>query len=258
MTIVMHEHPAWTLVNGLWLRAFPPPSQSMAVVTGDDWRLHGPAPLEPDVVELPSLAPSVPASLKRNLTAIGAVARWPTHDLWDAMATAIIRQVIRADQARALHLRFRIAHGQPVATSHGELHLMPDAGTVADLPEEAFSVLGLSFKRRPLQAAAAAYLEQGAKWRELPPAQLVEELQTVSRVGRWTAGAATADFTHDWTLYPHGDLAVRKWAALAAPDVDWPTKESDFATRWRRVCGDQLGALTLFTLAWGAHHGNTS
>jgi DNA-3-methyladenine glycosylase II len=196
-------------------------------------------------------------SLRNSLTRVGAVTRWRTPDLWDAIATAIIRQVIRADQARLLHHRFRAAYGRRVASPHGDAHLMPDAVMVANLPTEAFTSLGLSFKRRPLQDAAAAYLEQGAKWSELPPAQLVKELQTVPRIGPWTAGAAVADFSHDWTLYPYGDLAVRKWAAAAAPDVEWPNNEAGFAANWRKIAGDQLGPLTLFTLAWGASHGNS-
>lgn len=134
---------------------------------------------------------------------------------------------------------------------------MPDAATVAGLPAAAFTELGMAFKRRPLQAAAAAYLEHGQKWQELPPTRLAEELQTVPRIGPWTAGAAVADYSHDWTLYPYGDLAVRKWATAAAPDVTWPTNDADFAAHWRRIAGGQLAPLTLFTLAWGAHHGAT-
>ena len=253
MTMVMHEHPAWSFENNAWLRALAP--GCVAVVTPNRWLVDGRARVQPQVIDLPSIPPSVPVSLRSNLTAIGAVVRWRTPDLWDAIATAIIRQVIRADQARLLHDRFRAAHGRPVESPHGTAYLMPEAAAVANLPAEAFTSLGLAFKRRPLQAAAAAYLEQRTKWSELPPAQLVEQLQTVPRIGPWTAGAAVADFTHDWTLYPHGDLAVRKWAALAAPDVDWPEKEDAFAAQWRRITGDQLGSLTLFTLAWGARHG---
>ncbi|MCO6005138.1 hypothetical protein NE236_09090 [Actinoallomurus purpureus] len=258
MTVVMREHPAWSPIDGAWLRAFGRADEWSAVlVTGDSWRSYGPAANDPQVVELIALPSTVPASLARNLAGLGAVARWRSPDLWEAIATAIIRQVIRADQARRLHERFRTAHGTPVPTPHGAAYLMPDAAAVVELPAEAFTSLGLAFKRRPLQAAAKAYLEQGAKWRELPSARLVEELQTVSRIGPWTAGAAVADFTHDWALYPHGDLAVRKWAAAASPDIDWPTKEEDFAARWRYIAADQLGPLTLFTLAWGAHHGDS-
>jgi DNA-3-methyladenine glycosylase II len=257
MTIVMPEHPAWTLNDGVWLRAFSSVPESVAVVMGSRWRVVGPTAYQPELVELTSVPATVPLSLRSSLASLGSVARWRTPDLWEAVATAIIRQVIRADQARILHHRFRAAHGQPVPSPHGVLHLMPDAGTVANLPTEAFTSLGMAFKRRPLQAAAAACIEQGAKWAGLPPAQLVEELQTVPRIGPWTAGAAVADFTHDWSLYPHGDLAVRKWAALAAPDIDWPEKEDAFAAQWRRIAGDQLGPLTLFTLAWGVRHGGS-
>src|SRR5690606_32961061 len=87
---------------------------------------------------------------------------------------------------------------------------------------------------------------------------LVEELQNVPRIGPWTAGAAVADHTHDWSLYPHGDLAVRTWAKAAAPDVDWPTTEPQFAERWRTITGPCLGLATLFTLAWGAHQAATA
>jgi DNA-3-methyladenine glycosylase II len=113
------------------------------------------------------------------------------------------------------------------------------------------------FKARPMRAAAAAYLERSEKWWELPPERLVEELQAAPRIGPWTAGAAVADHTHDWTRYPYGDLAVRKWATHAAPEVGWPTDESEFAGRWRQIAGNQLGPLTLFTLAWGASHGQS-
>lgn len=255
MPIVMHENPAWTSHGETWLRALSP--DWVAVVAEDRWRVEGAPALQPEEFELPALPPSVPARLADRLRAMGPIVRFRTTDLWEAVATAIIRQVIRADQARVLHQRFRSAHGRPVQTPHGPVYLMPDATTVAALLPEAFVELGMAFKRRPLQAAAAAYLEQGEKWCELPPVRLVEELQTVPRIGPWTAGAAVADHTHDWTLYPYGDLAVRKWAALAAPDIDWPTRDDAFAARWRHLAGDQLGPLTLFTLAWGASHGHS-
>lgn len=250
MAVVMCEHPAWTLTDGVWVRAFSP--RCVAVATPEVWSTYGSPPYRPQVVEFESLPSSVPSSLRQRLVGVGPVVRWRTPDLWEAIATAIIRQVIRADHARLLHRRFRGVYGSAVASPHGEVHMMPDAATVAGLPVEAFTVLGLGFKHRALRAAAAAFLDQGAKWCELAPGRLVEELQNVPRIGPWTAGTAVADFTHDWSLYPYGDLAVRKWAATAAPDVDWPTSERAFAARWRRIAGDQLGPLTLFTLAWGA------
>src|SRR5581483_4185993 len=104
--------------------------------------------------ELGSLPSSVPSSLRQRLVGFGPVVRWRTADLWEAIATAIIRQVIRADHARRLHHRFRVVYGQAVASPHGKVHMMPDAATVVGLPVEAFTALGLGFKHHALRAAA--------------------------------------------------------------------------------------------------------
>ena len=169
VTVVMCEHPAWTFIDGVWLRAFSSDPDRSVAATSNSWRTFGPAAGEPDTVELTSIPATVPTSLRTSLTSLGTVTRWRTPSLWEAIATAIVRQVIRADQARVLHHRFRTAHGRPATSPHGVLHLLPDPAIVADLPAEAFASLGMLFKRRPLQAAATAYLEQGAKWAELPP-----------------------------------------------------------------------------------------
>jgi DNA-3-methyladenine glycosylase II len=250
--VVMHDNPAWVLQSGIWLRVLSADPEAVAIVSSDRWHACGAAAEPPQEFALPELPASVPDRLAGTLTAVGPVLRFATFDLWEALATAIIRQVIRADHARLLHHKLRAAHGRLVQTPHGPGHMMPDAATVAELPVEAFTALGMRFKCRSLKTAAAAYLDQGSKWRKLPPARLVQELQTVPRIGPWTAGAAVADYSHDWTLYPYGDLAVRKWAALAAADVNWPDTETAFAARWRQIAGDHLGPLTFFTLAWGA------
>ncbi|WP_431981552.1 hypothetical protein [Streptomyces qinglanensis] len=84
----------------------------------------------------------------------------------------------------------------------------------------------------------------------------MKALASVHRIGLWTASAAAADVTGDFSVYSHCDLAVRTWAGRAAPDLQLPDNESAFAARWHsftdhdRTC---LHALTLFTLTWGAH-----
>ncbi len=146
------------------------------------------------------------------LRAAGIVARWRNPDLWDALATSIVRQVIRAGHARTLYRTFCQAHGEPVTTPMGATWLFPTPETVLALPDVEFARLGLAFKRRPLRAAAQAYREFGPKWAELDPAALAHEVQTVPRIGPWTAGATVADLSNDYALYPFADLAVRTWA----------------------------------------------
>jgi DNA-3-methyladenine glycosylase II len=135
--------------------------------------------------------------------------------------------------------------------------LFPAAETVLGLGDEQFAEVGLTFKRRPLRAAAETYLKHGPRWRELPPDALARDLQQVPRIGAWTAGAAVADFLNDFTHYPYADLAVRTWAKRAAPSYRWPDDEQSFGQLWRALAGDHLASLTLLTLAWGSHHGNT-
>ena len=175
------------------------------------------------------------------MAALGTVARFRTTDLWEAIATAIIRQVVRAVQAKRLYRDLCQAHGQQITNLNGDGYaLIPAPGTVLGLHDEQFARAGVTLKRRPLRAAAEAYLQHGAYWRDLPADVLVHELQRIPRIGPWTAGAAAADYSNDFTHYPYADLAVRTWAKRAAPSYPWPDGEQAFARLWQRLAGDQL------------------
>lgn len=186
----------------------------------------------------------------------GTVARMANPDPWDAVATAIVRQVIRAGQARKLYRLLCSEHGETVTTAQGSAALFPTAETLLDLPDEKFKRLGLAFKRPPLRAAAQAYLDLGQKWTEMDAAQLIDELQSIPRIGPWTAKATVTDLTNDYTLYDYADLAVRTWAARLAPEHTWPDDSTTFARAWEAETGDQLSAWTALTLAWGVRHAN--
>ncbi|MEE2051337.1 hypothetical protein [Nocardiopsis tropica] len=207
-----------------------------------------------DVYDPKILGENTPTVLRAPLLGQGSVRRLRNPDLWDALATGIIRQVIRADQARLMYHRFCDAHG---TATPSDLRAFPRAEAVLALNQEDFATLGMAFKRRPLIAAAEAFLALGSKWAELPPEDLVAEVQTVPRIGPWTAGAAVADVTGDFSLYPHGDMAVRKYAAQAAPVLDQPNDEATFARWWRSFATTpaELSTLTVLTLALGGPRG---
>ncbi len=263
---VITEHAAWRITERGRHRVFalPDGGQWLVRVSGSEVLS---CPLvassgEPrfDVFALPrpGMARREAPELSSALAALGTVARFRTSDLWEAIATAIIRQVVRAAQAKRLYRDFCQAHGQQVTHLNGEGYaLFPAAETVLGLHDEQFASIGLTLKRRPLRAAAEACLKHGAHWRDLPPAVLVQELQHIPRIGPWTAGAAAADYSNDFTHYPYADLAVRTWAKRAAPSYPWPDSEQAFGRLWQRLAGDQLATLTLLTLAWGSQHGDT-
>ncbi|WP_308013955.1 hypothetical protein [Streptantibioticus parmotrematis] len=200
------------------------------------------------------LPASAPAALRTALSGLKRVVRLPNPDLWDAITTAVLRQVVRAAQARALYQRWCAAYGTR-DTALGPVALAPSPKTVLGLSDDAFREVGAAFHRTALQAAAAAYEQHADEWRSLDPDDLVKALDDIPRVGPWTASAATADFTGDFSVYPHGDLAVRTWAHRAAPAAALPDAERQFAVTWQRYAPDRyhLHALTLFTLAWGTH-----
>jgi DNA-3-methyladenine glycosylase II len=140
-------------------------------------------------------------------------------DLWDAIGTAVIRQVVRASQAKRLYQRFCQAYG-PRISGAGDGHaLFPPAETVAGLRDEQFAAVGLSLKRTPLRETAAAYLEHRLRWPGLPPRGAGARTPAGSPYRPVDSRAAVADFTNDFTCYPYADLAVRTWARKAAPVV---------------------------------------
>ncbi|WP_433270781.1 hypothetical protein ACQPZF_10785 [Actinosynnema sp. CS-041913] len=261
---VMADHPSWLSDGDVVYRAVRS-GRSIWVLSGAqgsvrqaDAELVSGVGDEPvvDVVDPATL--DGPGDMVEVLRAAGPVARWRNPDLWDALATSIVRQVIRAGQARRLYRAFCRAHGDEVTTRHGSTWLFPTPEVVLDLADVEFESLGLAFKRRPLKAAAEAVVEFGPKWAELEPAALVDELQNVPRIGPWTAGATVADLTNDYALYPYADLAVRTWAKRLAPQRTWPDTEPEFARLWSRLAGSRLSDWTSLTLAWGVRHAHTS
>ncbi|HUR03455.1 MAG TPA: hypothetical protein VM347_13020 [Nonomuraea sp.] len=255
MTWLMLDHPAWDLHAQL-------PAVRAVRTTAGTWLVTNASTLSAVRLAGASTAPVFDAydpaalrdaaltrGLRSALHQLGPVRRLREASLWHALATAIIRQVIRARQARAMHHAFRHAAGDPV----GSTRLLPTPEQVLALSEEDFARLGMAFKRRPLQAAATAYLAH-PEWAQLAPDVLIKELQSVPRIGPWTAAAAVADHTGDFSFYPHADLAVRTWAALADPDTDWPADDNHFGARWRDMAGPHLSTLTVLILAWGDHH----
>jgi DNA-3-methyladenine glycosylase II len=267
VSTMMLDHPAWLLSeDGRARRAFRSGDAIWTVVCASSDTTAEPAiqvgrcgdvaDVGPviDVVDPATL--SAPDVIKKPLCAGGSVRRVRNPDIWDALATVVIRQVIQAGQARKMYRTFCEAHGDEVETTAGPALLLPQPETVLGLADGAFADLGMAFKRRPLRAAAEAYLKYGNEWTACTPAELVTELQTVFRVGPWSAGAAVADITNDYSLYPFADLAVRRWVTEFAPSVGWPTEEPRFANVWQELAGEQLSLWTLLTLAWGVRHAN--
>lgn len=118
---IMLDHPAWLVgTNGVAYRAVRSGSAVWTVTCssrcGQGRELHldhhvgdGPVPLL-DRIDPGGLAAT--DSVAEVLRSAGPVARLRNPDLWDAIGTSIVRQVIRAGQARKLYRTFCQGHGE--------------------------------------------------------------------------------------------------------------------------------------------------
>lgn len=264
MSVLTTDHPAWhSYDNGTHARAVRTAS-GIWVLAHDHRGLHvdcveGTEDVKPTIVTTdPANVPSAaPQALRTGLHGLGVSQRLANPWLWDAITTAILRQVVRADQARKLYRAWCSTYGTAIEGPFGTLAVAPAHTHVLELADESFAAVGAKFHRTALQAAAEHYERHRTAWEEAPPEDLFAGLTTIPRIGPWTARAAAADFTGDFSVYPHDDLAVRTWAAQIAPAYPWPAKtDKAFGPLWTGWAGTDrtaLHTLTLATLTWGAH-----
>lgn len=165
-----------------------------------------------------------------------AVVRLATPTVWEAVAAAVVRQVIRADQARILYQRLLDARGA-----------FPAPGEVLRLGESHFRTLGMGFKAKTLVRVAQAFADDRFS-EELSAEALLSELQHTPGVGPWTARVACSDHLNAWDVYPMSDLAVRTWASRLTT-VAWPTGPDEFERRWRSRTAPHTAAATAHLLS---------
>lgn len=263
-SVLTTDHPAWhgyddgayaravRTASGIWTVSHDRDGIRMTCVQGSE-------DVKPKLVstEPAHLPPAAPAALREGLTRLGVTQRLANPWLWDAITTAILRQVVRADQARKLYRTWCGTYGTVIDGPSGELAVAPSHTEVLGLADYCFSAVGAKFHRTALQAAAEHYERHHQDWEQATPEDLVAGLTSIPRVGPWTARAAATDFTGDFSIYPHDDLAVRTWAAKIAPDYAWPDKKDKafgpLWVGWARHDRTALHTLTLATLTWGAH-----
>lgn len=194
------------------------------------------------------LGEATPPPIRQGLARLDGLQRLSAGSYWEALGTAVIRQVIRAGQAR------RVWHQLAAA-------LTPRAHAAGQFPtEERFlaasdgelAEAGLGFKTRTLRTVAEACQSEQRHWDQLDPIQLHDAWLALPGIGPWSAGAAIADLRNAWQLYPHDDLAVRTWAARAFPELAIPTDPRPFLRHWTEWGGPAVGTLTVLTLGWSA------
>ncbi|WP_280882210.1 hypothetical protein [Streptomyces pseudovenezuelae] len=177
--------------------------------------VEGPEDVKPSfvVTDPADLPAAVPAALREPLTELGVSQRLANPWLWDAITTAILRQGVHPDRGRRLYRTWCSAYGTIVEGPFGPLTLAPDHTRVLDIQMNTFAVAGTRFHYNALTTAAAQYELHHKEWQHLNAAALAAALTNLPHLEPWTARVAAADFTGDFSIYPHDDLAVRSRAA---------------------------------------------
>jgi DNA-3-methyladenine glycosylase II len=191
-----------------------------------------------------------PASWSLDLDALseGALSgglqvhRVATPSVWEALATGVLRQVVRASTARRRYTRL-------VATAAND-GAFPSPDQVLRCDEREVAVLGLRFCWPKLVVLARWAAEVGAADGHMSADRdvLLEDAASLSGLGPWTLGVAAWDCSNDSERYPFGDYVVQAGAARMFPDVDWPRRPDRFAPAWSARCDDDLGPLTVLAL----------
>lgn len=250
---VMVDSPAWAYGDQLYAKRVLAPGRTVRAAYDPDaghWRLQPrfAAAARPQLASFSSteLGEGTPAPIRQNLAKLDGLQRLGAGSYWEALGTAVIRQVIRAGQARRVWHRLAAALAPPGQAAGG----FPDVTRFLAASDAELAEAGLGYKIRTLRTVAEACRSESRCWDQLDPIELHGAWLAIPGIGPWSAGAAIADLRNAWQLYPHDDLAVRTWATRAFPDLPIPTEQRRFLRCWTDWGGQAIGALTVLTLGW--------
>lgn len=187
----------------------------------------------------------LPSALARRLVARAPLLRVGTPTVWEAAATAVVRQVVHRNQARVAFGRLSVAFGSRALVGGEARYAFPTAEQVLSVSDEQLRSCGIGFKARTLRRLATWCLDARE---HLDAPALYDALLSVAGIGPWTAAVAVCDRFCDFGFYPVEDLAVRAHARALWPRT-WPGAPAAFAREWRAMTAPHTAAITAFVLA---------
>jgi len=152
-------------------------------------------------------------------------------DSFEQAVRAILGQQVSVAAATTLAGRIALRHGTPIVTVYPALsRLFPSAETVAALPENELSELGiLATRARSILALARAVAGQHLRLDcEAPLERTLASLRELPGIGEWTAQYIAMRCLSWPDAFPHTDLIIRR----AFPGLK-PQAVLDAAEIWR-------------------------
>lgn len=185
----------------------------------------------------------------------GRVQRLRNPDLWDALLPPILQYRSRTFERVRRYRRLCSAYGETIPTARSAVPLPPRPETVRDFDDAAFGRIGVPLHLADrLRTVANEFVDRTDFWLTLPPAELFDALQDVSYVGKWTAAAATADLTNDFSFYPRSDFTTAgRWEQFTQ-ESEGRLTAYDFECAWQSMCQEQKSTLTALSVDWKTRH----
>lgn len=205
------------------------------------------------VVEIP-LPPlnlmNAPARTNASRPQIAPIIHLSSPSLFEAVAKAVIRQVVRADHAKRVLHKFVARFGDQVS-GDPSMKLFPTPVEIMQTHISELREVGLGFKSQIMHHVAAAFLTRPLEEHVIAAANgdAIELLSTIDGIGDWSARIALCDFRGDWSVYPFGDLAIRTWAPRLCPKQTWPSLPHEFEAAWRETYRENAGLMACWLLA---------
>ncbi len=188
----------------------------------------------------------LPTDLSRRLASRSPLLRLSTPTVWEAAATAVIRQVVHRNQARVVFDRVCDAFGPTVVLDGRPRYGFPTPESIVGAGEARLRETGMGFKATTLRNLAEWSIGRD---RSARGTTLYGELIGVRGIGTWTASITMMDSFSDFEYYPVEDLAVRAHARAMWPERRWPAKPKEFADAWRTATAPHTAVITAFVLA---------
>lgn len=244
------DHPGWFRVtepSAGWCRLAAGNARGPLILTSPGLHVAGQGRPQHSVLRLSADAAALlPASLATRLRHLSPVLRVPTPTVWEAAATAVIRQVVHRDQAKVAFARVCELFGPLMLVAGEPRHGFPTAEAITELGAEPLRAAGIGFKARTLTTFAEWCLDARE---HLAADDLHASLLEVRGIGPWTAAVTVCDRFSDFGYYPVDDLAVRAHARTGWPQRRWPDSPAGFAREWRAATAPFTAEVTAFLLA---------
>lgn len=161
-----------------------------------------------------------------------------TASLWEALVFAVIGQQVNAGLAHMLRTLFVETYGTSLTVSADTYHAFPQPGAILEAGEAGLRAIKLGNKKSRFIVDIATAITSGTPdlthLATLSDGEAIASLTAMRGVGPWTAQWVLLRCLNRPDIFPHGDLALRRFLGLLLGREDSlsPEEALAYSRRW--------------------------